>query len=230
MPSAKTTKLVIALAVLGGLGIASIFVPVGRHALDLVEYVRGAGAFGALLYGFTYVLATVLLVPGSLLTIGAGFLYGFAGTLVVWPASVLGAILAFLLSRFLVRDWVAGKTAGDGRLAAVDHAIGERSFTIIFLLRLSPFVPFTLLNYALGATRARLGAYALASILGMIPGMFLYVYIGISITDAAQLLGGERPDTGLWGQLLLGAGLLATVVATVIISRIARSHLRRHID
>jgi uncharacterized membrane protein YdjX (TVP38/TMEM64 family) len=224
VPSAKRIiQLVVAIAVV----VAAFTLPVGDYATRVVDEVRALGGIGVLVYGAIYVVATVALIPGSLLTIGAGFLYGiWGGTALVLPASVLGATLAFALGRTLARGWVSERVSTSPRLSAVDAAIGESSFTVVFLLRLSPAVPFTLLNYFLGVTRARLRDYVLASATGMIPGIFLYVYIGSLVTDAAQLAGGDRPDTGTAGTALLVVGLLATVAVTIYISRVARRKLR----
>ena len=111
----------------------------------------------------------------------------------------------------------------------MDDAIGERAFSIVFLLRLSPLVPFTLLNYFLGLTRARLRDYVLASATGMLPGIFLYVYIGSLVTDAAALAGGQAPEAGVAGKVLLYGGLVATAVVTVLVSRIAKRKLDQEI-
>ncbi|GAB4567348.1 MAG: hypothetical protein Tsb0020_19840 [Haliangiales bacterium] len=220
-------RLTLAAILATSLAIAAIYLPLGRWALALVELVRGAGALGAALYGAIYALATVLWIPGSLLTIAAGFLYGLvAGTLVVLPSALLGATLAFLVGRFFARDFIRQKVAAYPRMAAVDAAIGERGFTVILLLRLSPLFPFILLNYALGLTDARLRHYVLASAIGMIPGTFLFVYLGTLVTDAAALAAGQRPDGGLAQTLLFWGGLAATATVTVLISRLAKRRLR----
>ena len=221
--------------ILAGVGVVALVVaaftlPLGKYATDVVTEVRALGAVGVLVYGGIYIAATVALIPGSLLTLGAGFLYGpWGGSALVLPASVLGATAAFALGRTLARSWVSKRVQDSPRLSAVDSAIGDSSFTIIFLLRLSPVVPFTLLNYFLGITRARARDYVLASATGMIPGIFLYVYIGSLFTDAAQLASGERPDTGIMGNVLLVVGLLATLAVTIYVSRLARRKLREAI-
>lgn len=209
-----------------GLAAGFVFLPLGEWAVDLVDYVRGAGAPGVLIYALVYIVATVLLVPGSLLTIGAGSVWGlWGGVALVLPASLIGAQLAFFAGRYLARDWVGRKVASKPRLAAVDEAIGGSGFQIVFLLRLSPLVPFALLNYFLGITAARARDYFLASAVGMIPGIFLYVYIGSLVTNAAALSTGETPEAGLWGRVLFWGGLVATLVVTIYVSRLARRKL-----
>ena len=229
MNSPRVRLLAFALAVVA-LAVAAFLLPVAAVVLEVVDQVRGTGVLGAVIYGGVYVLATVLMVPGSLITLLAGFLYGVGGgVLVVWPASVLGAALAFLGARFLARAWVAEKVARSPRLLAVDEAIGERAFAIIFLLRLSPLVPFSLLNYALGVTRARFGHYLLAPATGMLPGTVLYVYLGSLAQNATELASGIRPSAGLVGQSLWLGGLLATALVTVWISRLASAQLRARV-
>jgi uncharacterized membrane protein YdjX (TVP38/TMEM64 family) len=223
----KTIKIALIAACLGALGVAVYLSPIASWALALVDYVRGAGAVGVAIYGLVYVGATVLLIPGSLLTIGAGFVWGVGGGfLLVLPAALCGATLAFLLGRSVVRPWVGRKVEGSPRLAAVDEAVGEQAFRVIALLRLSPLVPFTLLNYVLGASRARLREYVLASGLAMAPGTLLYVYLGSLITNAAALASGERPDGGVYQQIFFWGGLVATAAATVLVSRLARRKLQ----
>ncbi len=214
---------------------ALLLLPVHRGLLELVGWIRGAGGLGALVYALVYVLATLLFVPGSMLTVGAGFAYGPVwGTLLVSPVSVLAATLAFVLGRSIARGWVARRAAQHPRFAAIDRAIGEDgfklAFVVVLLLRLSPLFPFNLLNYALGLTRIELRTYVLASFLGMLPGTFLYVYLGSSITSVSELLSGSRPSAGVFGQLLYWVGLAATVVATALITRIARRALNRAIQ
>lgn len=210
---------------------AAFFLPLASYILDMVTRVREAGALGALLFGAMYAVATVFMIPGSLLTLLAGFLYGLVGgVLVVWPASLVGATLAFWVGRFVARDWVQGFIRERPRARAVDRAVGDQAFTIIFLLRLSPVLPFTLLNYVLGVTRARLSQYFWASATGMLPGTVLYVYLGSLATDAAALASGDRPSAGVWGTALLVVGLLATAAVTVAVSRMASARLRAELD
>jgi uncharacterized membrane protein YdjX (TVP38/TMEM64 family) len=205
-----------------------LLLPVNQWALRLVEWIRGAGALGVLAYALAYVMATVLMLPGSVLTLGAGFAYGpFWGTLLVSPVSVLAATLAFVLGRTLARKWISRRMDQNPRFAAISQAIGASGFKIVFLLRLSPIFPFNLLNYALGLTRVRFPVYVIASFLGMLPGTLLYVYLGSLVTNASELVSGKRPSVGTWGQSFYWGGLAATVLAIVLITRIARRALSR---
>jgi len=205
---------------------ALVLLPVNAWLLALIVWVRGAGLVGAALYVGTYVAATVVLAPASVLTLGAGFVYGpVYGTLLVTLAANLGAAAAFLLGRTALRERVSQRVAGNPKFAAIDAAVAERGFRVVLLLRLSPLFPFNVLNYALGLTRVRLRDYVLASLIGMLPGTLLYVYLGSLVTSAAQLASGQRPDAGPYGRVFFWGGLAATVLATFVITRMARRAL-----
>ncbi len=199
------------------------------HAvLVLLAWAKGAGVVGALVFGLVYVAGTLLFLPGSLLTLGAGFLYGLAGgLLVVVPSSVLGALLAFVLGRTVLRKPVARLLKRHPRFQAVDDAVADEAFKVVLLLRLSPVFPFNLLNYGLGVTRVPLGTYLLASAVGMFPWTVLYVYLGSLLTSATELLSGQRPSSGWPQKLLFAGGLLATAAVVVLVSRAARRALDR---
>ena len=189
--AAKTRiRLALGIAAVAALVVAVRMLPLERWAEWLIAKVHGTGAWGVAAFAAAYVIAPILLIPGSLLTLGAGFLYGrFWGTVLVSPASVLAAAIAFALGRTALRERVDQRIASDPRLRAIDAAVGEKGFRVVLLLRLSPVVPFSLLNYALGATRVRFWTYVGASVLGMLPGTFLYVSLGAAATSAAQLRG-----------------------------------------
>jgi uncharacterized membrane protein YdjX (TVP38/TMEM64 family) len=127
----------------------------------------------------------------------------------------------------VARGWVARKVAGDPRFAAIDEAVGDSGFKIVFLLRLSPLFPFNLLNFTLGLTRVRLRDYVAASFLGMLPGTLLYVYLGSLVTSASELAAGRHGDAGSWGRALYVLGFVATVAATILVTRVARRALAR---
>lgn len=227
-PTARVLLLVL-VVVAAAVGFA--FLPLGRWALDLVEWIRGAGAAGMVAFAAAYVLATALLLPGSLLTLGAGFAYGpVVGTLLVSPVSVLAATVAFSLGRFVARESVARRIGRDRRFTAIDSAVGDHGLRIVTLLRLSPILPFNLLNYALGLTKVHWRDYVTGSFVGMLPGTVLYVYLGSLITSASELAAGKRPDAGPWGNLLYWGGLAGTVLVTVLLTRLARGALRSALD
>jgi uncharacterized membrane protein YdjX (TVP38/TMEM64 family) len=184
------------------------------------------GAWGSLLVGVVYVLATLLLIPGSLLTIGAGFVLGVVvGTLTVSIASTVGAAAAFLLGRGLVRPWVQARIASSPKFRALDEAVRREGFKVVFLIRLSPLFPFEFLNYGLGLTNISFRDYVLASWIGMLPGTVMYVYLGSTLESLADLAAG-RPRGGVGEKVLFGIGLATTIVVTVLVTRLARKALR----
>ncbi|MCC6215999.1 MAG: TVP38/TMEM64 family protein [Polyangiaceae bacterium] len=205
---------------------AQLALPVGEWALELVQWAQAAGAAGMLGFAGAYLAATVFLLPGSVLTLGAGFAYGPAlGTLLVSPVSVAGATIAFLIARSAARAWVAARVARDPRFTALDAALGDRGLQLVLLLRLSPAFPFNLLNYALGLTRVRFCDYVVGSWLGMLPGTALFVYLGSVATSASELIAGRRPAAGPAEEAFYWGGLAATVLVTILIGRAARREL-----
>jgi uncharacterized membrane protein YdjX (TVP38/TMEM64 family) len=178
------------------------------------------------LYAVFYIAGTALFFPGLPLTLGAGFLYGaIIGTLVVSPASVAGATLAFLIARYVAQEWVTRQLKKYPQAAAIDRAIEKNGFKAVVLLRLQPVLPFNILNYALGLTSIRLRDYMLASWIGMFPATVLYVYLGSIMNDISDLLRG-RPNSGIAGRLLLWGGLAAIVVLVWWLGRVAKKALR----
>lgn len=200
--------------------------------LGLVKWVRDQGTAGLVLFSGVYVLATVLMLPGSIFTLGAGFLYGVVwGTLLVSPLSVTGATLAFIIGRYFARGWVAKKIEGRPRFSAIDDALADGGLKVVILLRLSPVLPFNLLNYGLSVSRVSLGSYVLGSFLGMLPGTALFVYLGSLLTSAGQLLGDAPVGAGQGAKsVFYWAGLAATVLATILITRSAKQALAKRLD
>jgi len=198
---------------------------VAHWLLFLVAWARQAGPAGAVVYGLGYVLGTLLFLPGSVLTLLAGFLYGLAGGLaVVVPSSLVGAVVAFLLGRGVARAPVVRLLERHPRFRAVDAAISAEAFRVVLLLRLSPAFPFNLLNYGLGVTGVSFPTYLLGTALGVLPGAVLYVYLGSLLTTATEAVAG-RPSAGWPGTLLFATGLLATAAVVALVTRAARRAL-----
>jgi len=209
----------VALAALTAYGL-----PLGQWVTALAQGARETGPLGVGLFSVAYVVSTVAGLPGSILTLALGFAYGpFWGLAIALPASVTGATCAFLLGRTLLRDWAAKKASGSARARAIEAAVEREGFKLVLLLRLSPIVPFNLLNYVLSLTSVRLGTYVLASVVGMLPGTALYVYLG-SLAPAAAELSSVAQDGGA-ARTLYVIGLLATVAVVVIGTRAARRAL-----
>jgi uncharacterized membrane protein YdjX (TVP38/TMEM64 family) len=200
--------------------------PFLQWMVDFIHWAKGMGAAGGAIYAVFYIVGTALFFPGLPLTLGAGFLYGAViGTLVVSPASVAGASLAFLIARYFARDWVTRRLKKYPQAAAIDRAIEKNGFKAVVLLRLQPVLPFNILNYALGLTSVRLRDYMLASWIGMFPATVLYVYLGSVMNDISDLLRG-RPNSGVAGRFLLWGGLAAIVVLVWWLGRVAKKALR----
>jgi uncharacterized membrane protein YdjX (TVP38/TMEM64 family) len=197
----------------------------GAYIPIFAEWVKGLGVWGPVAFIAGYVVAAVLFIPGSLLTLAGGAIFGLTkGVMIVFLAAVLGSSAAFLVSRYVARSSIERRLAGNARFAAMDRAVGAQGRKIVFLLRLSPVFPFTLLNYGLGLTNVRFVDYVVASI-GMLPGTLLYVYYGKVIGDVAALAGGTAMEKGPADYAILILGLAATIVVTTIVTRIARRAL-----
>ena len=192
------------------------------HALTWVD---SLGSVGAIAFIIIYILATVAFFPGSILTLGAGVVFGLVlGSFYVFIGATIGATVAFLVGRYLARGWVAEKIQGNSKFQAIDEAVGKEGLKIVLLTRLSPVFPFNLLNYAYGVTGVSLKDYLLGSA-GMIPGTIMYVYIG-SLAGNLATIGTSTPATNPalpWTIRLIG--LIATVALTLYVTKIARQAL-----
>ncbi len=190
------------------------------------DWVHGLGPLGPIVFIIGYVLAAVAGIPGSLLTLVAGAIFGLIGGVVyVFVGATLGATAAFLVSRYVARGFVERRLASNTRFRSMDQAIAINGRKIVFLLRLSPLFPFSLLNYALGLTQVRLVDYIVASV-GMLPGTVLYVYYGKLAGDVATVAAGGALVKDTKYYVVLGMGLIATIAVTTIITRVARRALR----
>jgi uncharacterized membrane protein YdjX (TVP38/TMEM64 family) len=159
-----------------------LFTP-ARHYLspegfqELQIWIQSQGILAPLIFGIIYITATVLVLPGSVLTIGGGILFGTAwGTLINLISATLGATCAFLLARYLGREFVAKRL--KGKVAQFDEKVGEHGFYTVLYLRLIPLFPFNLLNYSLGLTQVKFRDYFIASFVGMAPGSFVFTSLG----------------------------------------------------
>ena len=221
----RLLPLVAAVVVVAAVALALSQLPIAEWTVALAERARGTGAAGVTVFAVAYVVSTVALLPGSVLTLAAGFAYGPVwGLAIASPASVAGATAAFVLGRTVLRGWAARRIGGSPRMRAIDGAVARQGFTLVLLLRLSPLLPFNVLNYALSLSRVSLRTYVLASFIGMLPGTALYVYLG-SLAPAAAELASATDRGGSTRTALFVAGLVATVALVVIASRAARRAL-----
>lgn len=222
-PRRPPWKLLLAAAAVALLFAAWRVLPLQAWLNAFGERVRGMGPAGGLLYGAVYVLAVLLFVPGIVLTLGAGFLFGVAwGTVIVSLASTTAAAFAFLIARYFARSRVERLARRNPKFQAIDRAIGEQGWKVVALLRLSPLVPFSISNYIYGLTSVRFLPYVAASWIAMLPATVLYVSLGA----AGQSLERGRARSP-WEWVLLGAGILATAAITLVLTRVARRELRR---
>lgn len=224
----KSIKIIATVAIILLLAVLIHFFPIAKWISQFVEWVRTLGFWGALLYFLAYVVGTVLFVPGTALTLGSGLLFGVLwGTILVSLASVSGATLAFLVARYFGRDWTLRRLEKYPKFKSIDNAIGESGFKLVLLMRLQPvFLPFAILNYALGLTRVRLRDYVFASWIGMLPATTLYVYVGTSLKSISDLVQGKVPAGNHWQQVLFWGGLVLSGVLVVIFTRIAKRALQ----
>ncbi len=220
-------KLIPLVLVVIGLFVLSRLLPVGDWLAAFNEWVGGLGYAGLLLFVLIYIITAVLLLPGAILTIGAGFVFGLGwGFAAVSVGSTIGASLAFLIGRYFARDKIEAATRDKPKFRSVDRAIGERGAKLIFLLRLSPLIPFNLSNYFYGLTAVAFWPYVLASWIGMMPGTLVYVYLGtLGRAGVETAAGAETGRTAMEWTLLI-AGLLITAGVTVWVSQIARKALK----
>ena len=220
-------KWVLALLAVASLLVVLYFLDVQELIQVALDWISDLGPWGPVFFIVFYILATLLFLPGLIPTMAAGVLFGvIQGTLLVSISSISGATLAFLTGRYLAREWVAAMIRGNQKFEAIDAAVAQEGWKIVGLTRLSPVFPFNLLNYAFGLTQVSLKHYFLASWIGMLPGTVMYVYIGSLAGDLAALGIGERSRTPAeWA--LYGVGLMATVVLTLYLTRIAQRALNR---
>lgn len=192
-------------------------------AAAALAWSSAAGPAGQAAFIVLYAVACTAFLPASLLTLGAGAAFGLGkGFLLVSAGATLGACASFLVGRHLLRAWVSRKLERFPAFAAVSGAVGQEGWKVVLLTRLSPVLPFSLLNYGYGLTSVRFGEYTLASWLGMMPGTLLYVYLGAAAGEAARA--GSRARTPAeWA--LFGAGLTATAAAVWLVGRTARRAL-----
>ena len=180
------------------------------------------GPWGPVLFILLYVAAAITLAPAFFLTVAAGALFGvWRGSLFVFIGASLGASAVYALGSPMSRSRLMARVTRDRRVAAVRDAVRGEGAWIMFLLRLSPLIPFNILNYALALSGVRYGDFAIA-LLGMIPAIIMYTYYGKVVGDVAALAAGVSPPRGPEYYALLALGLVAIIISTTMITRAAR--------
>ena len=229
-PFSNNLKLIFGILSIIALIVVAKFFNLQGVLKDSLELIANLGPWGPVAFILVYILATVLFIPGSLLTLGAGVLFGVVwGSIWVSIGSILGATCAFIVGRYLTRDWVSKQIESNEKFKAIDEAVAVEGWKIVGLTRLSPIFPFNLLNYAFGVTQVSLKDYFFASWIGMMPGTIMYVYIG-SLAGNLATLGtqGRSRTIGEW--VLYAVGLVAAIAVTVYITRIAKKALEERIS
>jgi uncharacterized membrane protein YdjX (TVP38/TMEM64 family) len=222
-PRGAALKWIAALLLLAAFIALMLLLPMKEWINTAYAWIEGLGFWAPFAFILFYASLTVLLVSGGILTLLAGGTFGLLkGTLIVVVASNLGAAAAFLIGRYLARDWVTKKIEHHPTFNAIDQAVGQEGWKIVALTRLSPVFPFVFLNYAFGLTKVRFIDYLSASLVGMLPGTVMYVYLG-SLAKAG--IEGEGKTPGQWSLYFLG--LLATIAVTILITRKARAVLNK---
>ena len=225
------TRLIALTVIVIALFLAMKFLPVQHWLRSFNDWVGQMGLAGIFIFIAVYAAATVLLAPGVILTIGAGFAFGlWKGFLAVSAGATLGASLAFLVARFVARDKIEAMARRNTKFQRIDNAIGKQGAKLVFLLRLSPVIPFNLSNYFYGLTAVKFWPYVRASWIGMMPGTFLYVYIGTAGKAAVAAAGGEAVKHGWQYWTFMSIGLVATIVVTIWVTKIARDALKKTAD
>lgn len=197
---------------------------------SILTWIENLGFLSPITFIIIYNLATVLFIPGSMLTLGGGVIFGVIwGSIYVFVAATLGATIAFMIGRYISRDWVFKQLNKHAKFEAIDKAVVKEGFKIVFLTRLCPLFPFNLLNYAFGVMQVSLKDYILGS-LGMIPGTVMYVYMGSLVGDVALVGTSEQPtsfEAEVMKWVINIVGLIATVAVTIYVSRIGKKALEK---
>ncbi|MEL7332797.1 MAG: TVP38/TMEM64 family protein [Cyanobacteria bacterium J06560_2] len=209
-----------------GSGPFAIFGQLQQLLLNFVQWIDGLGPVAPIVFVLAYIGITVAFLPASVVTLGAGFVFGVVkGSILVFIGAMLGATAAFLIGRFVARDWIAKKVEGNKFFNSLDGAIAEEGLKLIFLIRLSPAFPFNLLNYALGLTKVSLRDYVLGTT-GIIPGTIMYVYLGSLVSDVA-MLGADTGTEASPQEVIVGWVIKVMIFVTIVaislyIAKIAR--------
>lgn len=200
-----------------------VFEYIGNLLNNANKWIESLGAMGGIVFILIYIIATICLISGAVLTLGAGLIFGvIKGSILVSIGSVSGATISFLIGRYLLRNWVEKQIEKQPNFKAIDAAVAKEGWKIVGLTRLSPLFPFVFLNYAFGVTKVSFRDYVLASWIGMMPGTIMYVYIGFIGQSAAE---------GNPLKLVLNiVGVIATIAVTVYVTKIAKKALDKQVD
>jgi len=215
-------KIFVVLLVIAAIVVLFRVLPVATWLRTFQTYVRGLGALGYVVYIVVYAICVVAFIPASILTLGAGAIFGFVGgTIVVVIGATIGATLAFLLARTVMRKRIVKMTESNAKFRALDRAIANEGMKIVFLVRLAVVFPFTYINYAFGLTAIPLWRYVLATFLGIIPATAAFVFASSAATRAATT------STSSITKIVYISGGVVAIIVSVLIGRIATRAIKR---
>ena len=222
-------KFILWILLVGGIITAAFFLPIKQWMIFALEWAQSMGFWGPVIVACLYAIGAVFFLPGSFMTMAAGFLFKVVlGTITVSVGSTIGACAAFMIARTFGRKWIAAKIVKNRQFTAFDHAVKFHAFKVILLTRLSPAFPFNMLNYAFGLTKIEFWKYALGSWLGMIPPTIMYTYFGSGLRSLTEIAAG-RHEKGTTERLFFWLGLIVTISATLFIANLARKALKQEI-
>ena len=210
------------------LALAAWQLPLGTYIEQALSWVEAHEKIAWLVFALLYIAAIVFILPASVFSLTAGYLFGiFQGWIIVVVTATIGAMIAFTVGRSLLRNWVVGKAEKMKNFNSLDEAVSQKGLFIVFLTRLSPVFPFSLINYVYGITKISLRNFSLATFFGIMPGSLLYVYAGSTAKNLQEVLSGNVEFSGAQQYLLYG-GLIATLIVTIVITRIASKALKEN--
>ena len=225
----KSLNLIFWILIFAGIISALIFLPIERWLIHVLEWTKGMGLWGPVIVACLYAVGAILFLPGSFMTMAAGFLFKVVlGTITVSVGSTIGACAAFMIARTFGRKWIAARIVKSRQFTAFDHAVKFHAFKIIILTRLSPAFPYNMLNYAFGLTKIEFWKYALGSWVAMIPPTIMYTYFGSGLRSLTEAASGHVEKSSA-ERIFFWSGLVITVAATVFIANLARKALQHEI-
>ena len=216
-------KWIILAALIAIFAAAYVYLPISEWLTAFQDWVQGFGALGWAIFIAVYAITSFVLIPGSILTLGAGVAYGLWAFPLVVAGAVLASAMSFLAARYVFHDRVQEKVAQYPRFKAVNEAIRDEGWKVVLLLRLSPALPFSLQNWFLGLMPVGFWPAQIATLFGIMPGTLLYIWVASLGGEAAA---GGAADASLLRYAVLGIGLLATLVVTIVVTRKAQQKLK----
>ena len=210
-----------------------------HHLIDFEQvlastliWLKSLGTWGAIAFIIVYTFATLICVPGSILALGGGALFGAVwGAILVFIGGFIGAMSAFSLSRYFLKDWVKRQLSKRLYLQAINQAIAGEGWKFAFLLHLSPIIPFNILNYALGVSKLAFQDYTIATAIGIFPGVILYTFLGSTIGDLTMIMMDMPHESHSKIQWIFTiAGLLITALLAIYLGRVANQNIKQKLD